>query len=182
MKPHDSAKLSLFLAHRAALVDYATPIVGDRTRAEDIVQEAYIRFMPSGSRTGQAVEQPLAYLYRIVRNLAVDGMRRRAMERRQCGEAPAWWVVPSAPRTPEQEMAHRQTLARVESALARLPSEMRVAVEMHRFGGYSLREIASRLGVSVPTAHRIVRDALIDIARSVAPADASLSSSHDDEP
>lgn len=180
MTPHDSAKLSLFLAHRAALVDYATPIVGDRMRAEDVVQEAYIRFMPAGGRAGQAVEQPLAYLYRIVRNLAVDGMRRRAMERRQRDEAPAWWVVPAAPRTPEQDMAHRQTLARVEAALARLPSEMRVAVEMHRFGGHSLREIASRLGVSVPTAHRIVRDALVDLAHSVATPDAPPSDAHGD--
>ena len=35
---HDPAKLRLFLAHRTALIDYATPIVGDRAQAEDVVQ------------------------------------------------------------------------------------------------------------------------------------------------
>lgn len=34
----DDAKLRLYLAHRTALVEYATPIVGDRMRAEDVVQ------------------------------------------------------------------------------------------------------------------------------------------------
>ncbi|MCD6074877.1 MAG: hypothetical protein K0Q70_1760, partial [Rhodospirillales bacterium] len=40
----DTAKLTLFLTHRTALIDYAAPIVGDRSRAEDVVQEAFIRF------------------------------------------------------------------------------------------------------------------------------------------
>ena len=168
---HNSAKLNLFLAHRSALVDYATPIVGDRMRAEDVVQEAYIRFVPAGGASGPAVEQPLSYLYRIVRNLAVDWTRRRAIEHREREVAPVWWAIPAAPRTPEQDMAHRQTLDRVEAALACLPSDARLAVEMHRFGGYSLKEIASRLGVSISTAHRIVRDALVGIARSAAPSD-----------
>jgi RNA polymerase sigma-70 factor (ECF subfamily) len=168
---HDRAKLNLFLAHRSALVDYATPIVGDRMRAEDVVQEAYLRFMPTGGLSGPVVEQPIAYLYRIVRNLAVDWTRRRAIEHRERDVAPVWWAVPAAPRTPEQDAAHRQTLDRVEAALGCLPPDARLAVEMHRFGGFSLKEIASRLGVSVPTAHRIVRDALVGIARSVGTPD-----------
>jgi RNA polymerase sigma-70 factor (ECF subfamily) len=168
---HDRAKLNLFLAHRSALVDYATPIVGDRMRAEDVVQEAYLRFMPTGGLSGPVVEQPIAYLYRIVRNLAVDWTRRRAIEHRERDVAPVWWAVPATPRTPEQDAAHRQTLDRVEGALGCLPPDARLAVEMHRFGGYSLKEIASRLGVSVPTAHRIVRDALVGIARSVGTPD-----------
>ena len=167
---HDRARLDLFLAHRTALVDYATPIVGDRMRAEDVVQEAYIRFVPFGATAGAAVEQPLAYLYRIVRNLAVDWTRRRAMEHRKEAEEPAWWSVPAAPRTPEQEASHRQELGRIKVALTALAPAARLAVEMHRFGGFPLREIAQWLGVSVPTAHRIVRDALVGIARELDPS------------
>ena len=162
----DSVRLNLYLTHRVALVDYATPIVGDRLQAEDIVQEAYFRFVPSRD-AGPAVQQPLAYLYRIVRNLAVDWVRRRTMERLRQEEEPAWWGGPSLPRTPEQEASHRQDLDRIEHALKALPPETRLAVEMHRFGEFRLREVAGRLGVSVPTAHRIVRDALVKLARSL---------------
>lgn len=67
-------KVQLYLAHRGALVEYALPIVGDRMRADDVVQEAFIRFAPDKALIGQ----PLGYLYRIVRNLAY-GFTRRAL-------------------------------------------------------------------------------------------------------
>lgn len=160
----DAVKLDLFLAHRSALVDYATPIVGDRSRAEDVVQEAFIRFVPPSHAGEPELKQPLAYLYRIVRNIALDRSRRRAMEQRRSRGEPAWWMIPLMPRTPEQELQHRQALESVEAALAVLPPDARLAVEMHRFGGFTLAEIASRLGVSVPTVHRLIRDAMVRIA------------------
>ena len=72
----DSVRLDLFLAHRSALIDYAQPIVGCRARAEDVVQEAYLRFAAATDRERPAddrILQPVGYLYRIVRNLAVAG-------------------------------------------------------------------------------------------------------------
>ena len=160
----DSRALDLFLAHRVALVDYANGIVGDRARAEDLVQEAFLRFVSAGDRRESPVEKPPAYLYRIVRNLAIDRTRQRALEHHRQVEEPAWWMLPDRPRTPEQEALHRQDLAKVAEALSRLPSQTRLAVEMHRFGGYTLSEIADKLNVSTPTAHRLVRDGLVRIA------------------
>jgi RNA polymerase sigma factor (sigma-70 family) len=163
--PRRAHRLNLFLAHRASLVDYATPIVGDRARAEDLVQEAFLRFAPPGEEPPGEIEQPLAYLYRIVRNLALDWTRRRTMEHRRQQAEPPWWAMPETPRTPEQELAHARDIDLVAAALEELPRDARIAVEMHRFGGHTLGEIADRLGVSVPTAHRLVRDALLRIAR-----------------
>jgi RNA polymerase sigma-70 factor (ECF subfamily) len=77
------------------------------------------------------------------------------------------WTGPAIPPTPDQEASHHQDLDRIEAALKALPPETRLAVEMHRFGEYRLHEVADRLGVSVPTAHRIVRDALVGLARSL---------------
>ena len=158
----DSTAFGLFATHRGALIDYASGIVGNRAQAEDLVQEAFLRFAAAKGRP--EVERPAAYLYRIVRNLAVDWVRQRALEQRRQADEPAWWMLPDLPRTPEQEMLHRQNLARIAAALAALSPEARLAVEMHRFGGYTLSEIAARLEVSVPTAHRLVRDALVKIA------------------
>ena len=160
----DSTALSLFLAHRVALIDYANGIVGDRARAEDLVQEAFLRFVSARDRRALSVESPPAYLYRIVRNLAIDRTRQRALERHRQSEEPAWWMLPDRPRTPEQEALHRQDLDRIAEALSQLPPEMCLAVEMHRFGGYTLSEIAERLKTSTPTAHRLVRDGLVKIA------------------
>ena len=68
---------TVYLAHRSSLIDYATPIVG-RTRAEDIVQDAFIQFSKaykSAGKNGSEIEQPVGYLYRIVRNLCIDWKR-----------------------------------------------------------------------------------------------------------
>lgn len=161
----------LFHANRTALVDYATPIVGDRTKAEDIVQEAFLRIAPAAIASG--VEQPLAYVYRVVRNLALDWTRRRVVESRQqeVGQA-AWWMVPSNPRTPEQDASYNEQLGVIRDVLEALPREARIAVEMHRLGGFTLQEVADHLGVSVASVHRLVRDALVQIGSRLTPPEA----------
>ena len=72
--------LSLYIAHRRKLVEYAKEIVGDPGRAEDIVQDAFLKFRSAAS--GRFLEEPVGYLYRVVRNLAVDRRRRLALESR----------------------------------------------------------------------------------------------------
>lgn len=164
MPPVDE-KLQLYLSHRAALVEYALPIVGDRMRAEDVVQEAFLRFAPSRQAPADpAVNQPLRYLYRIVRNLAYDLMRRRLTEQRhQLGE-PTWWMVPATPRTPEEELSFREKLRQIDEVLAEFSPRVRLAVKMHRLGGCTLQEVADQLGVSVNMVHRMVRDAVFVVA------------------
>jgi len=160
-------KLELYLALRPALIDYVTPIVGDRMRAEDVVQDAYLRFSAAGDVT-HVIERPVAYLYRIVRNLAFDLLQRRKGEARYQQRAdPAYWMVPATIRTPEEVLMYQQDVERVAGALAGLTEEARIAVEMHRFGNYTLKEIAERLSVSIPTVHRLIRDALVHVVEQM---------------
>jgi RNA polymerase sigma-70 factor (ECF subfamily) len=160
----DDAKLRLYLAHRSALVEYATPIVGDRMRAEDVVQEAYLRFVPA-TAPGNRIEQPAAYLYRIVRNLAYDLRRSLSADhRRDEAHLVLSESLPDAP-SPEEEALQRDELRRVEAALAELAPNVRRAFEMSRVGGYKLQEIADHLGVSLPTAGRWAQEALLHVAK-----------------
>ena len=164
-------KLQLYLTHRAALIDYATPIVGDRMRAEDLVQEAYLRFLPADG-TDRAVDQPVSYLYRIVRNLALDWTRQASAERRRNRAHRATFDgVPSAP-SPEEEALQRAALRGVETALAELPDGVRAAFEMHRLGGLTFRQIGERLDVSTATAGRWVQQALLHVTKSLRDSDA----------
>lgn len=153
---------TLFVDQRSALVDYATPIVGDRNRAEDLVQEAFVRLAPSmdGAST---VEQPAAYLARIVRNLAFDWNRRRRIERRQEEAEPEWWMLPEAPATPEQSLMRAENLAKVDRLLADQPRQVRLAVALVRFEGYTVAEAGARLGVSGATVSRMVGRAMAEI-------------------
>ena len=78
--PGNSPTLALFMRQRSALVSYASSIIGSRVQAEDLVQEAWLRF-DEASR-GRFIDDATGYLYRIVRNLALDSKRRLVRESR----------------------------------------------------------------------------------------------------
>lgn len=151
--------LGLFVAHRGALVEYANGIIGNRAHAEDLVQEAWLRFDEVSRH--RFLEEPLAYLYRIVRNLALDGRRRIAREGRVVtGDdfAAAAGASADAHPTPEAIALYKDQLEQVMAAMAELPERTRIALEMHRFGGCKLREIAAFLDISLPLAHVLVAE------------------------
>jgi RNA polymerase sigma-70 factor (ECF subfamily) len=157
----DPTTLGLFVTHRRALLNYASSIVGSRAQAEDVVQEAWLRF-DEASR-GRALEDATGYLYRIVRNLALDGRRRLARESQLITDHDfdeAAGICPDATPTQETVALYKDEYALVMAALAELPERTRIAFEMHRFGDAKLREIAAVLNISVPLAQRLVADAV----------------------
>lgn len=151
-------KLQLYLSHRAALLDYAAPIVGCRARAEDVVQEAWLRF--SHQDDSADIRHPASYLYRIVRNLALDQTRRNATEKAQPGGDELLADIPSSSASPEQSVSQQNELAAISRALEELPERTRLAFEMHRLGGFTLLQVANHLNVSVSLVHQLVHDAL----------------------
>lgn len=167
---HDRSILALYLAHRVELVRYASAIVGDRAHAEDVVQEAWLRL--GAAVDGRTIEEPVGFLYRIVRNLAIDGQRRivRAgkVVQPDNGAAATQSVADQYP-SPEAEAVAREELRLLKEALAELPERTRIALEMRRFGGCKLKEIAAHLGVSVTVAHEIVADGVAYCRRRVRP-------------
>jgi RNA polymerase sigma factor, sigma-70 family len=168
--PRDPS-LILYLAHRRELVNYASGIVGDRAHAEDVVQEAWLRFGAAAAAKDGTVREPLGYLYRIVRNLAVDGLRRVIREDRvveRDADARAAEAMDETP-SPEAEALARDELRLLREAMAELPERTRIALEMRRFGGCKLKDIAARLGVSSTVVHHIIADGIAHCRRRVRP-------------
>ncbi|MCY1276097.1 putative RNA polymerase sigma factor FecI [compost metagenome] len=157
--PEPNDPLDSYLAHRSALVDYSTPIVGCRAQAEDVVQEAWLR-LSNRPQDNQPIRQPVSYLYRIVRNLSLDISRRLSLENRQVDGTDRLDELPAATPSPEREVLYRDELRVLQDALARLPERTRRAFHMHRLQGLTFQEIATRLEISVSLAHQLVRDAL----------------------
>ncbi len=153
-RPSHTASFRLFMQHRIELVDYATAITGCRSRAEDVVQEAYLRFEEMGGKSFQ--HHSAGYLFRIVRNLAIDWRRRQTVEDRYLGsqEAAAIDIV-----TPEATLLYRDELQIVTTSVAELPERTRLALEMYSLG-YKLKEVAQRLGISIALAHALVHQGL----------------------
>ena len=149
--------LQLFLAHRAKLLNYAIRLTGDSASAEDVLQEAWLRFQAAAAH--RALDEPVGYLHAVIRNLAHDDRRRRGLRARLFVEGLEESAdIASAEPTAEASIIASDELRLVREALEIMPERMRIAVEMHRIGGAKLKDIAARLGVSVTTAHQLVAD------------------------
>lgn len=162
------AVAALYATHQRALLKYASGLVRDRAQAEDIVQEAWLRFarIVADARPSD----PLRYLYSIVRNLAIDHLRQKIREKGVLDPGPFEAVVEAATdgrAPPDLAMRDRHAVEAVRKVMAEMPEQMRVAFEMHRFDGYRLREIAAHLHISVSMAHVLVSEAVDRCRRHV---------------
>ena len=137
----DSLVAVLFAAEGTRLVSLARFFVDDRTAAEDLVQEAFIRLARSSHRIRDE-ERAAAYLRSIVINLARDHNRRGLVSLRH--RPPADPDEPSA----EQTAAARESRAEVVAALRELPRRQRDCVALRYYLELSIDQIAATLDVS----------------------------------
>lgn len=166
--PSDLSSSALYKEHREALVDYANRIVHDHARAEDVVQEAWVRV--ATAERGRRMAAPLGYFYRVVRNLALDGYRVRRREAlREGGEVMSVaGAVPDPAPSPEAALLAHSELRKVLESLDELPERTRRAVTLYKFEGLKLREVAEQLGISVALANKLVLDGVEHCAMRVA--------------
>lgn len=146
-----------FIAHRSMLRDAAARILGCRQRAEDVVQDAYIKVIEVSCSF--EARQPVGYVYRIVRNLAIDRQRRASLESVVFGREEEGLNVASDSATPEAILCRNQRLGLVSRALAELPTRARHVFELYRRGEHTQREIAAQLDISTTLVNFMLRDA-----------------------
>ncbi|MFB9949250.1 RNA polymerase sigma factor [Rhizobium puerariae] len=154
----------MYQQNRKALIEYATPLLGSREEAEDVVQDAYFRFVPVSP---EAPLPPKAYLFRIVRNLSFNKRSRRKRENAVHSDDIPWWALPQPVETPEGDLMFREQVHAAAEALQALPEKARLAMEMYRFDGLTLKQIAEALDISIPTAHRLLKDAMAAIKQQM---------------
>ncbi len=151
--------MTVFFDNRHALIDRAHAILECRHQAEDVAQDIYLKLREHP--IGQPVTQPLGYLYRMVRNLSIDRLRRQQWENyRSVGEDQAQ-VLPCSKPSPEAAVIHRAMLAQLHSALMELPERTRQIFEMTQLQGHTQREAARRMEASPTLINFLLRDALI---------------------
>ena len=159
--------LTLLVQKRAALLKAATKITGCRSRAEDVVQDAYLR-LSAISLKELPPKAKTSYLYNVVRNLAIDHYRKREIEQKYFCSEEEGSSVDTNSATPDAICHHQEMLNLIDSALSQLPERTRYAFEMYRIHGKQQKEIARELGVSPTLVNFMVRDALIHCKNAIA--------------
>ncbi|WP_137817734.1 sigma-70 family RNA polymerase sigma factor [Pseudomonas sp. 2FG] len=149
---------SLYIESRRVLIDSAQALLSCRSRAEDVVQDAFLKLWESGDR--HAIEDPLRYLFRMVRNLAIDRLRRLLLEGRYSAGEDMLDELPAPQSDTEQRAICQLEWQRLQHALGELPERTRTVFAMSQLQGYSQREVASHLNASPTLVHFLLRDAL----------------------
>ncbi|MBU3691250.1 MAG: RNA polymerase sigma factor [Solirubrobacterales bacterium] len=134
--------------YRTPLVAFAGAIVG-ADRAEDVVQESLVK--AHRAMATEEVEEPKAWLYRIVKNTALNEIRDG--KKHEHTELVGTEVSHS---TPEREAENREDLKNLVTALAALPEAQRDAIVGRELGGYTHDEIAKELAISTGATKQLI--------------------------
>jgi RNA polymerase sigma-70 factor (ECF subfamily) len=141
--------IEVFIAHYEALRRRAQSYVRSPQLAADIVQDCYLRIVEHDPAI--RIENPLAFLHRVVGNLAIDRQRVTALETRRVQPGPVPEEVVSATPSAFQIMAGEQDYDRLRQAIAQLPEKCREVFLLYRARELTMKEIARLLGISVRT-------------------------------
>ena len=135
----EGAFSELFTRHAGRLRAALRRIVGPA--ADDVLQTTFLSIVRARGRYQKGAPfRP--WLYTVAINAARDHLRRHRRE-----ESHATDTLPDVPA--EQAPLPDPGLTRtVEAALAQLPENQREAIVLHRFEGFSFKEIAKLLGVT----------------------------------
>jgi RNA polymerase sigma-70 factor (ECF subfamily) len=157
VKAGDTTSFELLLCkYRTPLVNFLYRMVRDRTAAEDLAQEVFLRvyrarreYAPNAKFT--------TWLFRIATNLALNAVRDSRYRRLEfsidqpgAGEESDLTGISLPDRRPgiEQELMERDRAAFIRRAIETLPEKQRAAVLLHKYQELDYDEIAKILQCS----------------------------------
>jgi RNA polymerase sigma-70 factor, ECF subfamily len=162
-----SAFEQIVVRYQRPVISLIARITGDRARAEDLAQEAFVKAFRNLAAF-DTTRRLSSWLFRIAHNTAIDSMRR---SRPPPGSTDATHIGSAArlhePATaPGPDPIERQELGRaLEAALAELRPDQRAAIVLRYENGLSFDEIGAVLGVPEVTARSHVHRARKELAR-----------------
>ncbi len=142
---------ALYQRYGGLAYSLAVRILGDRGRAEDVIQDAFMRVWTHAASFDATRGSFRSWLLTTVRNRAIDSLRGRAGRARQELELNREHPAHGAGSDPWRDVAESLERQAVHQALASLPPEQRQVIELAYYGGYTQPEIAAIVRVSLGT-------------------------------
>jgi len=139
---------SIFERFNGQIYGYVARMVDDRSEAEDILQEVFLRAARALKEGSE--DRNRRWLFKVASNLAIDRLRRRrfkmasidhfsqgaSLERAFEGDSPM----------PDEVMSQSELRCALDGAVAALPVEQREVVLLRHFSGLSFSEISKVTG------------------------------------
>jgi RNA polymerase sigma-70 factor (ECF subfamily) len=158
--PQDSIE-SLFVAQETALLLYARQIVHQDEVAEDIVQDAFLKLHV----VYDAVQQPKAWLYRTVHNLAMNHLRDNrkntpleGVEREGDNE------IPDNLLPPDEQIQRLEAIGQTRLCLEAMDQRRRELIRLKYEEGMSYQQISERTQLSISNVGYLLCQSLKELA------------------
>lgn len=148
--------LEALICNRRRLVAIAARILASEELAEDVVQDAMLK---ACDLAGLCLNCPQSFASRMVRNLAIDRVRRRRWELRHVLPSDDLDTVEARVTDAQCALEGCEALRVVLAALDELPERTRRVFMAHRLDGVPQKTLAARLGVSPTLVNFMIRDA-----------------------
>jgi RNA polymerase sigma-70 factor (ECF subfamily) len=128
------------------LYGFAYTLCHDRTAAEDLVQETYVRALSARRKPGPG-ENLRGWLFTILHNVWKNEMRRR----RPAPLDDVADVLAAPGDSPADALRRDEARLRVRRAIAELPDAFRAVVVLRCVEGFSYRDVAAIVGCPAGT-------------------------------
>lgn len=139
MKTEALTLAALFEAEESGLLRFALGLVRRRPVAEELVQETFMRL----HQVWDQVENPRAWLYRSLRNLALNHLRDQRPETELDDSTPGH-------ETPAAEALGRmEAIGVMRTLLAEMPEEDRKLIRLKYQDDLKYQQISQRTGISI---------------------------------
>ena len=153
---------TLYKRHRGPVYRFVLRAIKNRSTAEELFQEVWIRVIEARSRYAPQARFT-TWLYTIAHNLLVDHWRRKGLTLVQLDEE----QLVAAPDNPARQAEAREALARLLQAIESLPAAQREAFLLHEEAGLSVAEIAAATGTNEEAAKSRLRYAMAKLKAAV---------------
>ncbi len=137
----------LFRRYRGKLYHYVLDFTQSKEEAEDIVHDVFLKIWNS-RETLTAIDSINSYLYKMSRNQAINGLRRKAKERLVLAELRQ---EPMAIFPDIDPASQKEVRDSIQQAISKLSPQQRKVFLLSRQDGLKHEQIAEELGISITT-------------------------------
>ncbi len=157
----DEAALSeIYDRYSSLLFGLAIRVSGSKERAEEVVQDTFMKLWRNPSLFDPNRAALSTFLITLVRNAAIDTLRRQRYSSPLEDESGEPLPIASQIATPLEQAELAQTAVRVRAAMTELSEAHRRTVELAYFQGASREEIALEMNVPLGTVKSRLKYAL----------------------
>lgn len=150
-KPQKSSIEQSFAESESALKRFLERFFYNTHDIEDILQDAFLQTWSIEKK--QKIQSPKSYLFRVARNMALKELKKKSRQiNAYIEEVNPDELVHNETFTDEVDLNERLTL--FEKALATLPPRCRNVFVLRKVFGFSQKEIARRMNISVSTVEK----------------------------